>query len=71
MIFYLILQNPCLAGREQCAGSLGNEAGLFGEEDVTAENVERITEKLRASVRKGYYYRVLRDVARVEMGAAT
>ena len=39
---------------------------LFNEEDVNADSVERITAKLRALVKKGYYAHVLRDVAGVE-----
>jgi predicted TIM-barrel fold metal-dependent hydrolase len=39
---------------------------LFGEEDVSAESVERITEKMRTLVKPGYYRNVLRDVANVD-----
>jgi hypothetical protein len=39
---------------------------LYGEEDIHAGSVERITDKMRALVRKGYYYTVLRDTANVE-----
>jgi uncharacterized protein len=39
---------------------------LFGEDEVSASTVDRITTKLRAGIKKGYYYTVLRDVARVE-----
>jgi uncharacterized protein len=40
---------------------------LYGEEDVEASSVQRITDKLRAGVRKGYYYHILRNVANVEL----
>ncbi len=39
---------------------------LFDIEDVTAETVGIITDKLRNGVRKGYYYHVLREVAGIE-----
>ena len=39
---------------------------LFGEDDVNADNVQRITDQLRAGVKKGYYAHVLREVAGVE-----
>jgi len=39
---------------------------LFDEEDVSAETVERITDKMRALVKPGFYRTVLRDVAHVE-----
>lgn len=39
---------------------------LFDITDVTAETIGRITELLRAGVRKGYYYHVLREVAGIE-----
>lgn len=40
---------------------------LYGEEDVNADTVERITEKFRARVRPGFYREVLRDVANLEL----
>ena len=39
---------------------------LYGEDEVNARTVERITVKLRAGVKKGFYYSILKDVARVE-----
>jgi uncharacterized protein len=39
---------------------------LFGEDDVTADNVERITAKMRAGARKGFYHHILREVANIE-----
>ena len=39
---------------------------LFDEDEVNASTVERITNKLRAGIKKGYYYSVLRNTARVE-----
>lgn len=39
---------------------------LFGEEDLSVESVERVTEKMRTLVKPGYYRHVLRDVANVE-----
>jgi hypothetical protein len=39
---------------------------LFGIEDVTSETIGAITDMLRAGVHKGYYYRVLREVAGIE-----
>jgi hypothetical protein len=39
---------------------------LYGEDDLSIGNVERITDKLRGMVQKGYYYHVLHDVAGVE-----
>ena len=40
---------------------------LFGEDDVDASSVVRITEKMRAGVRKGFYRHILRDVANIEL----
>ncbi len=39
---------------------------LFGEDELSAESVERITDHLRKGVQKGYYYHILHDVAGVE-----
>ncbi len=39
---------------------------LFGEGDIRADNVDTITAALRKGVQKGFYYRVLREVAGVE-----
>lgn len=39
---------------------------LFQEEDIREDNVERISEKMRAQTRKGFYATILRDVANIE-----
>lgn len=39
---------------------------LFKEEELGREHCKRITEKMRALLRKGYYYSVLRDYAKVQ-----
>ncbi len=39
---------------------------LFGEEDVQADTVARITDKLRQGARPGFYRRILQDVAGIE-----
>ncbi|MFP4502980.1 MAG: amidohydrolase family protein [Candidatus Hydrogenedentota bacterium] len=39
---------------------------LFGHDDLTAQNVEEISEKFRAAIKPGYYNVVLRDFANVE-----
>ena len=38
---------------------------LYGEEDISAENVERISERVRALIRPGYYRHVLQEASRV------
>jgi predicted TIM-barrel fold metal-dependent hydrolase len=40
---------------------------LFGEDDVNANTVQRITDKMRAATRKGFYRHVLCDVANIEL----
>jgi uncharacterized protein len=40
---------------------------LFDEEDVGAHNVERLTQKMRAAVQKGFYRRILQEEARIEL----
>ena len=39
---------------------------LYDEDDISAENVGRITEKLRARAKKGFYEEIIRDISRVE-----
>ena len=39
---------------------------LYGEEDLTLDNVDRVSEKLRAAIRPGYYKTVLREVSNIE-----
>lgn len=40
--------------------------GLYGEDDLTAENAPRIAEKYRAMVRPGFYREVLKDKCRLD-----
>ncbi len=39
---------------------------LYGEDDVTEDNCERISEKLAAGIKPGFYKHILKEVARVE-----
>lgn len=39
---------------------------LYDEDDIGPHNVERITEKMRANVKKGFYREILQDVAGIE-----
>lgn len=39
---------------------------LFEEEDIHEGNVERVSEKMRAQARKGFYSTIIRDVANIE-----
>ena len=39
---------------------------LFGEDDLNKDTCGRISEKLAAGVKPGYYRTVLRDVANIE-----
>lgn len=39
---------------------------LCGEEDLTFDNVDSVSEKLRAAIQPGYYKTVLRDVSNLE-----
>lgn len=39
---------------------------LFDEEDFRVDNVARITAKMRAGVQKGFYHRILQEVAGIE-----
>jgi len=40
--------------------------GLYGEEDITAENAHRLAERYRQRVRPGFYREILRDLAHIE-----
>lgn len=39
---------------------------LYGEDDLTDESYARISEKMQARVKKGFYKEVIQDIARVE-----
>ena len=39
---------------------------LYGEEDLTDENYVRVSEKVRARVKKGFYKEIIQDIAGVE-----
>lgn len=39
---------------------------LFGEADLRADNIEAVSDKLRAGVQPGYYRRILKETANIE-----
>ena len=39
---------------------------IYDEEDISAESVGRITEKMRSRAKKGFYQEIIREVSRVE-----